>query len=126
MKRGYTTIEQSKKLLELGIDPCTADMIIEFGMADILHNPNLTKEHWESMISSDFYPCWSLTALIELMPIIDYNTPNLNQKLDKRYYYSIRMDNAKRIDTSSYDTPIDAAIEFIEWAVKNRYIKTNK
>ena len=64
MVRGYTTIEQSKKLLSLGLDPNTADMFYHLG---------------ESLVPNVIYGCnedfkcyllaWSLTALLELMPI---------------------------------------------------------
>ena len=44
----YTSIEQSKKLLELGLSPESADMV----------SPDTEK----------LLPCWSLGALLELMP----------------------------------------------------------
>lgn len=60
----YTTIEQSKKLLELGINPNTADMFYIFDtfIHDIggigIGKPEEPQD----------VPCWSFERLIEIMP----------------------------------------------------------
>ena len=78
MKKICTDIRQSKKLIELGIDNNTADM-------------HYTYHHWqidENTIGSqsdasigvdldlvyngesyDYIPCWSLTALLDVLPV---------------------------------------------------------
>lgn len=69
MAKICTDIQQSKKLLSLGLDPSTADMLYQLHereYADAIRIP-LTKEHWDALIP-DIYPAWSLTALLELMP----------------------------------------------------------
>ena len=65
----YTTVEQSKKLLELGLNPETADM----WWTPL--NWQLTEYYVEVKqdgigTPKNPIPCWSLGALMELMPKI--------------------------------------------------------
>ena len=65
----YTTLEQSKQLYELGLDPCTADMC--WGIdADTMHyNNNPYNLPWKDYTAKEYYvPCWSMEALINLLP----------------------------------------------------------
>ena len=77
--KAYTTIEESKQLIEAGLDPKTSDMYYSF-----------MGEHIKEAKSEDFtihvgtaytikdnhfsyrygyvIPCWSLAALLELLP----------------------------------------------------------
>ena len=81
----YTTIEQSKKLLELGIDPKTADAWwyrTTYGeVVDWKHikwNEEGTTEHLSlfriepssevAIVKREEIPAWSLNALMELLP----------------------------------------------------------
>ena len=78
-----TSIEQSKKLLSLGIDPNTADMFYD-GVKDITtgkyyipHKSPMIRvgKGWEDKypkesVGSLFLPAWSLTALLKLLPDI--------------------------------------------------------
>ena len=69
----YTTIEQSKKLLELGLNPETADMNYNI---DFVHKFGESFQEFPSYEKvSDFdIPCWSLGALRKLLPMgIRYN-----------------------------------------------------
>ena len=57
-----TTIEQSKRLLELGLKKETADMVYQaIGVTPF----NKWKEH---KIQEDFFPAWSLHRLLSIMP----------------------------------------------------------
>lgn len=71
-----TTLEQSRKLIELGIDPETADMHYSFmviggsafqdmidNLATLLPGKKNTKYHYE--------PAWSLSALLSQMPCVE-------------------------------------------------------
>jgi hypothetical protein len=69
----YTTLEQSKKLIELGLDPNTADMNYRYCICKLIDE--VPVEDWLVGIGKPFdecadpqIPCWSLGALIELMP----------------------------------------------------------
>jgi len=61
-----TTIGQSKRLLELGLDPKTADCMWLVTSRARLHvldgEPISNYDRWEN------YPAWSLSALLEVMP----------------------------------------------------------
>ena len=66
----YTSIEQSKKLLELGLSPKSADMCyLNDGTAAKVdaNSYNIAVQLWK-----DYYveitPCWSVGALLEVMP----------------------------------------------------------
>ena len=69
-----TSIEQSKKLLSIGLDPSTSDMHYrEWKRA----TKDIRIAHMGKAGKKDM-PAWSLTALLELMPDII--------KVDEEYY----------------------------------------
>ena len=64
----YTSIEQSRKLIELGLKPETADMCYEYDQyADTkyCHIPTIKMKEFEYKGS---IPCWSVGALLEALP----------------------------------------------------------
>ena len=130
----YTTIEQSEKLVELGLNPETADMyyFCDPTPAGSVMYPTLifVEKHIHSRLpeyDKGDIPCWSLGALLELMPKIqeDENDGGCCPVLCKGwnngqwhclYRSSIRI-------TKWYDNLIDAAFEMVCWLLKNGYIK---
>jgi len=72
MNKICTSLEQSKKLMELGIDINTADIIYTTFYDKISKNLPMPKEVYDILkypIDGDkCTPAWSLSALIELMP----------------------------------------------------------
>ena len=87
MNKICTTIEQSQKLIELGIDVNTADMMWD--------DWRLIDEGWKLSvgyyheIKKDYgrkcYPAWSLSALIEILPLgLDIHNISDGHKI---YYY---------------------------------------
>ena len=102
MNKICTSIEQSQKLLELGIDVKTADMYWWYSGK---------RYYVESMDDDDFnkksdIPAWSLSALLELMPagnILFRNTLSKNYKC------------INTVDSDDYDNPLDAAFEMVCW-----------
>ena len=58
----YTTIEESKQLIEAGLDISTADGYIQHKWEEISQNHHFQTDYGEKI------PCWSLAALIELLP----------------------------------------------------------
>ena len=104
-----TTIEQSKKLIELGIDRTTADMYYSFDYnieeydedAQIIPKSELG-QHFS--LFPDDIPAWSLTALLGLIPRIEFSI----------YYHS---------EDSPYivkDNLINAAFEMVCWLLENK------
>ena len=107
-----TTLEQSKKLLELGLKPETADMYI-FDDEVYIGKPNV-----------DDIPAWSLHRLIELLP----QDIHLDDYADTHYYLTINpfkviYENShclwiyQRDEGCLYDKLIDT----IEWTIKNNF-----
>jgi hypothetical protein len=106
MDKIHTTIEESKKLIELGIDVNTADIIYNiFGESYIRHDTPIDKYHT---------PAWSLSALIKMFD----DKAGLARDYGLWYCY----DNGKSHRTKHYDSPIDAAFEMVCWLLENKKI----
>lgn len=109
MNKICTSIEQSQKLLELGIDVNTADMYWWYSGK---------RYYVESMDDDDFnkksdIPAWSLSALLELMPA---GNILLCDALSKNYKC------INTVDSNYYDNPLDAAFEMVCWLKENEEI----
>ena len=64
-KKNYTSLEKSKKLLELGLNPESADMYYPWDAdSKSVFNIPIVKDDY----SMSCIPCWSLGALLEVMP----------------------------------------------------------
>lgn len=123
----YTTIEQSKRLLELGLNPDTADMLWE---QHIYESPYVTVKPYTTKgksISAHILPCWSLGALLELMPKIkeDENDGGCYPTLCKGYntdkWHCVYRSSIHITDWC--DTSINAAFDMMVWLLENGYIK---
>lgn len=138
--KAYTDIKQSKKLVELGIDVNTADMwyppsLIKYGVVnEWWENPTIIKDIEHSILKKEYYvPCWSLSALLELMP----KSICIKQSEHSGYFYFLEWqfanDNSLRyvghdgkclIDIYSdhdvkWKDSIDTAFEMICWLKEN-------
>ena len=133
-----TTIEQSKKLLDLGLDTSTADMYYKYvvpksGMmsrvpdvgeptnALMWYNIGYTLSgRNEPLELKDFcIPCWSFTALFGLMP----NGYSLGKRAGKYYVCFTRI---KQENITEYTNPLDAAFEMVIQLIEQGHIKVNK
>ena len=123
----YTTIEQSKKLLELGLRPETADMGyngVEYRDIRKIRYDNVAT----TMPNMDSIPCWSLGSLLSVMPFIEDNKIIYNPLLTKSefgYCVTYFSKESKFIWRGSgfYKTSIEAAYSMVVWLLENRYIK---
>ena len=105
----YTTIEQSKKLLELGIDPKTADAWwyrTTYGeVVDWKHikwNEEGTTEHLSlfriepssevAIVKREEIPAWSLNALMELLKVFS--------KATRAFVATVKLSTAKIMNTA--------------------------
>ena len=109
MNKICTSLEQSKKFIELGIDVNTADMYWWYSGK---------RYYVESMDDNDFnkesdIPAWSLSALLELIPA---GNILLRDALSKNYKC------INSIDSDLYDNPLDAAFEMVVWLKENEKI----
>lgn len=112
MNKICTSIEQSKKLMELGIDVDTADMYWFHVVAGtmVIYEPRAITlmPHANENISA-----WSLTALLELIPP---GNILLRDALSGKYKC------INTVDSNLYDNPVDAAFEMIIWLKENKKI----
>lgn len=109
-----TSKEQSKKLIELGIDVNTADMFwtYDFTVNDI-NGINVISNKLKP--EENDIPCWSLSALLDVLPkyIGDYSKCLY---YDVGGYYCGYMDDGNfmlTIEETNADNPIDACVEMI-------------
>lgn len=103
MNKICTSLEQSKKLMELGIDRKTSDMNYWCGSGLRIGGYKAQDEELD-------IPAWSLSALLELIPERIPGT-KLVIKWDGCYYIEGR--------DCLRDTAIDAAFEMVVWLKEN-------
>lgn len=148
MNKICTSIEQSQKLIELGIDVNTADMMWD--------DWSLIDDEWHIFVGYDpeieqdygrkCYPAWSLSALLELIP------KHIKQNDGRTYKFHIFNDDGiviqrwgcsycaedfhnraeylsdphlkypTNVYSDKYEDPIDAVFEMIIWLKENRKI----
>lgn len=134
----FTSIEQSKKLVELGIDKYTCDLIhrkrdcgdgyiviVPRTNDGLLHNLNYFDER------SDDIPCWSTGALIDLLPVeiegFDFKKNGQYWSLSILEYFSyndvyFKVKYGKGEIAFEEHKLIDALIDMIEWLKENKYL----
>ena len=124
MNKICTTIEQSKKLLELGIDINTADMYYEevcnlpkaIVGNYILHNQCMEDKDYKKLSNPVLSVAWSLSALLDVLPKnLDIGRPVLATNY-RGYYWVSYFDEymkEKKFTSKIYNNPIDACCEMI-------------
>lgn len=109
MNKIITDIEQSKSLIQKGLDIASADMhYMRYG------------DQWLPLIGPrceayredvETVPAWTLSALLNVMPSIQLD------KLSGLY----SLEYADKF-TDDYTDPIDAVVEMMEWMLDKGYI----
>ena len=128
--KGWTTIEQSKVLLKVGLDPNTADMYycayITYANGNPVKKPKYDliaypyKDRSSMVVGFtkvDYIPCWSLGALSDLIP----NEP-LFTKSEGTWTATIDIDE-EHLNQFSKETLVGTLYEAIKWLIENNYIK---
>ena len=117
----YTSVEQSKHLLELGLKPDTADMFWLFDSKDTWEPVVF---NWEQHQDTKDIPCWSVGQLLSLMPVVI--------RKDKRHYYTLHTIGHRKVVYSQNrcvfhkeiaNPLIDACYAMMIWLLENNYIK---
>jgi len=113
-----TSIEQSKKLLSLGLDPSSADMI--YTMVNGQNTPfiRIVGETIEEDLGD--IPAWSIAGLLELIPLY-----TLEQTTDGKVISVSEIGQYSKC-SEAFDSPIDAAFEMVCWLIEQKHIKVNK
>lgn len=101
----YTSIEQSRKLIEAGLNPNTADMSWiaprRAHITDCPETPIIMDIYLESIIPKDKRtPCWTTGALIDLLPFEIHIAGN------KNLLYQLRFGKAETEFWITYESPI--------------------
>lgn len=107
MTKICTTIEQSKKLIELGLSRETSDMFYWCGT-------DLRIGGYKAQDKDTDISAWSLSALLELMPPIYYLKPMIDLEGNSIYY------SGHDVPCTEGSTLMDAAFEMICWLLKNK------
>lgn len=124
MNKICTDINQSQKLMGLGIDIDTADMFYADLLIDDNHKYNLHllesygfKTFGETYLKISnhlkFIPAWSLTVLFKMLPY----SARLERGSSTELYCVALPDELKSSDW--YTEPIDAAFEMVCWLKEN-------
>jgi hypothetical protein len=120
--RGYTTIEQSKKLLELGLDPESADMLWD----ETEKFPRCIK-HYHEYLSQSIppIPCWSLSALIIILAKIalEYDDDGSVSLQSFMGTWSLNMFDCPIKCLDGYDNPVDICVDMLIHILENNFIK---
>ena len=128
-----TTIEQSRYLVELGVDLKSADLTYEelatWNKGDFPKEfqYRLREIHFQ-FFSGRGLPCWSLEALLEMMP--DELNGNCSISIYKDtgewvVCYEDGYGNSYGHEETSFDIVL-ASYRMVVWLVENGYIKTTK
>ena len=122
MNKICTSIEQSQKLIELGIDVNTADMY--YFIADNLKQQemNYAIRIGTPIVKTDI-PAWSLTALLELMPTDDKKDEYYVATESHSDYHTVCYRNCwDGCIHSEYseESLLDAAFEMVCWLLENK------
>lgn len=120
----YTTLEQSKALMHLGLDEKTADLTITSNaITPYIHIKGLKR-------GSKEYPCWSAEALLELLPsevFIKEKEDTAYLKIMKVGAYIVSYDSKERDGIPNYihsmgDDLADVLFKIVEWLLTNKLI----
>lgn len=104
MNKDYTSVEQSQKLIKLGIDKTTSDMHYDKDSLENYYSPIPLIGKYSEMHNQ--FPCWSLAALLGFIP---------NYKLSREHnYHTCTAETSFGTETVGwFDSPVDACYEMI-------------
>lgn len=124
MNKICTSIEQSRKLIELGINIGTADMYLDYDVQKHEDYPMVMDEQFDEFCT----PAWSLNSLLSII--------KNRQDCNKVEFFS---NNASKwaLATTYYDSvwkekeivaeyPIDAAFEMVCWLLEKEILPSDK
>jgi len=120
---GYTTIEQSEKLIKAGLDPNTADMwLVALDWQETEYYVEVKQEGINQPKKA--IPCWSIGTLIELMPkSLNWNSLII---IGNQIIYALIDQwtfNGNALHKEEENTLIESAIKTIVWLLEQGEIK---
>ena len=125
-----TTIDQSRHLLELGLDPTSADMwwsnrFVYWSSTPMIGVATEQNQLYTFKWCEEDIPAWSLSALLEVMPIVNEGWPVCCKIYGSEKWHVLYYSTAvtPKIDSGEYDTPIEAAYELVCCLLEQGLIK---
>lgn len=127
---GWITLEEAKQLVEAGLPVETADMYWAPDAGTVVPTPYITKTDNETLIPAykGAIPCWSLGALINLLPEVSMDGIRCYSVIRKPIYtgqWQVAYVNGLYV-THHYETSIEAVIEMIIWLLNNKFYEQEK
>ena len=122
MNKICTTLEQSQKLVELGIDINTADM---FWLTTDKSRLHILTENLEKYSRWDCMPAWSLSALLGLMPTDDKRDESYVVTESHSDCYTVIYKNCWDgciHSEFSEESLLDATFKMVCWLLENKKI----
>ena len=126
MQRYYTSIEQSKKLLKLGLNPETADMYWAVDANIVVAEPYITKTETETLIPAyvSSLPCWSVGALLDVLDYPKFYKDNTSGK--DLWHCRCNINEREIVKVSFAETEIDAVVELVVNLLEFGLLKNKK
>lgn len=127
---GWTTLEEAQQLVKAGLPVETADMYWAPDADTVVPTPYITKTDNETLIPAykGAIPCWSLGALVSLLPEVSMDGIRCYPVIRKPIYtgqWQTAYVNGLYV-THHYETSIEAVIEMIIWLLNNKFYEQEK
>lgn len=107
--KSFTSLEQSKKLAEI-LPLESADMCWQYQKDRWVGEPDYEEfPRFEHATDKRDIPCWSLAALLGVLPYC----PDLSKHTDGKWYITTYPNNVHTC-LMAYDNPIDACVAMVE------------
>lgn len=120
----YTTVEQSKKLIEMGMNPETADMKFRWdwnnNCPEVLP---IVLEYTDWKDPGDI-PCWSLDALLHQVPFPDLWLENIGGGYMWRCSATTMVEGEIDFEAEemSFESPIDCCYKLLVKLLEDSYV----
>lgn len=144
--RNHTTSEETKALVEAGLDTRTADMVLcEFVLdgtgSEVALPRELGKPFFKNLLIEDATPCWSLSALLGVLPdnimvggelysltaMHDVWTVGYEHTFVENSSPVISVDTSKTLHSEDFskcsDEYIHAVADLVVWALREGHIE---
>ena len=131
MSKICTDLEQSYKLISLGLNKNTADMhYFSDGYNPTKLDVGYSAEDAKFYRGTEnkYIPAWSLTALLDLIPHDGMHGIELNNYNDGKTIWTALFNHKSELYTiiRPKDNAVDAVFEIVVWLLENGYIKKVK
>lgn len=110
--KGYTDLEQSRKLMEI-LPIESADKYWMHGKLENVKQqltPKIIGNEWDEPLWDFDIPCWSLAALLDVIP--DFHLKKYVYNDGTKVYYVTSLGTGQA-NTKYYDNPVDACYDII-------------